>query len=295
MITVMGATGHTGGAVARQLLAAGEEVRALGRSEERLVAIADAGADPLSGNAADVAFLTRAFSGADAVYTLLPFDLQAPDHLVAQQVLGEAIVQAVRDTGVRHVVALSSLGAEHPSGTGLIESLHGQEQRLRTLTETNVLILRAGLFFEGFADALPRIEDEGVYADSVAPDVPLPTIATSDIAGAAARALAARDWKGYVVRELLGPRDVTHAEAAAIIGERLGRPGLPYVWVPDADMVGALVDSGASEDVARRYVAMTRAFNDGTVSSLAGRSAATTTPTRLEDFVDDLVRVQQAA
>ncbi len=295
MITVMGATGHTGGAVARQLLAAGEEVRAVSRSPERLAAIADAGAEPVPGDAANAAFLTSAFAGVDAVYALLPFDLQAQDHLAGQRRLGEAIVQAVRDAGVRHVVALSSLGAERPSGTGLIESLHAQEQRLRTLTGTSVLILRAGLFFEGFAEALPRIVEEGLHADSVAPDVKLPMVATRDIAAAAARALVARDWDGVVVRELLGPRDLSHAEATTIIGERIGRPDLPYVQVPGTEIIGALVESGASEEVARRYVAMTRAFNDGAVGPLAGRTMSISTPTRLEDFVDDLVGVHHAA
>ena len=36
MITVMGATGQTGGAIARRLLDAGKQVRALGRSETKL-------------------------------------------------------------------------------------------------------------------------------------------------------------------------------------------------------------------------------------------------------------------
>ena len=36
MIAVMGASGNTGGQISRRLLAEGEEVRALGRSPERL-------------------------------------------------------------------------------------------------------------------------------------------------------------------------------------------------------------------------------------------------------------------
>ena len=51
MITVMGATGHTGRKVTEILLHAGERVRALGRSETRLAELERAGADVLAGDA----------------------------------------------------------------------------------------------------------------------------------------------------------------------------------------------------------------------------------------------------
>jgi uncharacterized protein YbjT (DUF2867 family) len=58
VITVLGATGR----VTAQLRAAGEEVRAVGRSAERL-AVVDA--TPWVGDASDSAFPTGAFRGAD--------------------------------------------------------------------------------------------------------------------------------------------------------------------------------------------------------------------------------------
>ena len=92
-----------------------------------------------------------------------------------------------------------------------------------------MLALRAGLFFETFVPALDLMIDQGINADTVAPDVPIPMVATRDLADAAATALRARDWTGFVVREVLGQRDLTFREVTAILGERLGRPGLPYV------------------------------------------------------------------
>ena len=44
MITVMGATGNTGGQITERLLDAGERVRAVGRSASRLAALERAGA-----------------------------------------------------------------------------------------------------------------------------------------------------------------------------------------------------------------------------------------------------------
>lgn len=291
MITVMGATGRTGTKVTDLLLKSGERVRAIGRSEDKLAELERAGADVQPGDTSDATFLTHSFRGASAVYTLLPFDPRSADHNATQRRQSEVVVQAVRDSGVKYVVALSSIGADRPSGTGLIASLHDHEQRLRALAAdqgVNVLLLRAGLFFESFHDALPLIESEGINGDSVAPDVALPMIATRDIAHAAATALAARDWSGVVVRELLGPRDLTYAEVTRIIGDRIGKPGLEYVQFPYADVVHGLNQAGFSGGAAGLYAEMTRAFNEGLAKSVEGRRPENSTPTRFEDFAVEL-------
>jgi len=300
MIVVMGATGNTGRKIAHALLETGETVRALARSESALAELAHAGAEVCGGDAADVRFLTDAFRGADAVYTLLPTDRRSPDYFAAQRQQGEAIVGAISDSGVRHVVALSSLGADLGEGTGLIEGLHAQEERLRQLAapkpegrrqeRVSVLLLRPVSFFENFYESLGLIKQQGIIADSVAPDLAIPMIASRDIAEAAARALVTRNWTGVVVRELLGQRDLSYAEATRIIGERIGRPGLAYVQLPYGEMAGALVEAGLSHTFADLYVAMTRAFNEGRARPQAGRTPENTTPTQFEDFAPDLAR-----
>ena len=126
-ITVMGATGHTGRKITEALLKAGEKVRALGRSEEKLAELKKAGAEVFAGDTNYAAFLTKAFRGADAVYTLLPTDRRASDYRADQDRQGEAIVKAIRESGVRCVLALSSLGADLSEGTGVIAGLHAQE------------------------------------------------------------------------------------------------------------------------------------------------------------------------
>ena len=297
LITVMGATGHTETKITEVLLAAGHPVRALGRSPSKLAALKRFGAEVLTGDAADAAFLARAFRGASAVYTLLPTDRQSPDYPARQQREGEAIVQAIRESRVRYVVALGAVGADLSEGTGLITSLHAQEERLKRLAieGTNVLLLRPVSFFENFFDALQTIKHEGIVADSVAADLPIPMVATRDVAAVAAQALVARDWRGVVVRELLGPRDLSYGEAARILGESIDRPDLAYVQLSYTDMVRVLIDAGLSESFACLYVEMTRAFNEGRVKARAGRTPENTTPTRFEDFARELAYVYQAA
>jgi uncharacterized protein YbjT (DUF2867 family) len=195
MITVMGASGNTGGRISDGLLEQREEIRALGRSAGKLARLESSGAEVVIGDAADAAFLTGAFRGADAVYTLLPPDPQSPDLRKKWDQQGEAIVKAIRDSGVRYVVFLSSVGADLPKGTGPIAGLHAQEDRLRKLPDVNALILRPASFFENFYATLGLIKHQAINGGAVAPDLRLPMIATRDIADVAARAEGTRlDW-----------------------------------------------------------------------------------------------------
>jgi uncharacterized protein YbjT (DUF2867 family) len=76
-----------------------------------------------------------------------------------------------------------------------------------------VLALRAAFFFENHFLSLGRIKAKGANGSPIGPDVPISMIATSDIAEVAARALRQLDFKGFVVRELLGERDLTMRES----------------------------------------------------------------------------------
>lgn len=294
MITIMGASGNTGGKIARILLQAGEKVRLISRSAGKLATFENAGAEIAIGDAADPAFLTSAFRGSAAVYTLVAADPTSADYRATQDQLGEAIAEAIRASGVKHVVALSSLGVDQSGPIGVIAGLRAQEERLRQLANVNVFLLRPASFYENFQSTLPLIKQEGICGDALAADVPMPMVATRDIADAAAHALRTRDWSGTVVRELLGPRDISCAEIARILGARLGKPDLAYVQFSEADTIASLVGAGLSETFARLYVEMTRAMNAQQLHPRNGRTAENTTPTRFEDYADELARAYAA-
>lgn len=294
-IAVMGASGNIGGRISEQLLAAGHTVRALGRSAEKLAGLKARGAEVLLGDVADAAFLTTAFTGADGAFSLQPPNPTATDYLARQNEEGEATAKAAADSRLPYLVALSSVGADVPAGTGPIAGLHRQEERLKRLTATSVLALRPGFFFENFLHVLGLIKHQGINGSAVDGATVLPMIATRDIADVAAKALAARDWTGFQVRELLGPRDLTHAEATRIVGAAIGKPELPYVTFPYADYAGALAQAGLSRNMADLYAEMAKAFNEGLVVSREGRTAANTTPTTFEQFAREVIVPAYAA
>jgi uncharacterized protein YbjT (DUF2867 family) len=294
-IAVMGASGNIGSRVGEHLLAGGHTVRAVGRSAEKLAGLKARGAEALVGDAADEAFLTKAFTGADGVFTLIPPNPAAPDVLAEMDRLGTSIAGAIAKSGVPHAVALSSIGADRPSGTGPIAGLRAHEQRLKRLTGVNVLVLRPGYFFENFLHTLDLIRHQGINGGGAAGGTAVPMIATQDIASVAARALAARDWSGFQIRELLGERDLSFEEATRIIGAKIGKPDLAYVQFPYADYSAALQQAGISKSVADAYAEMEKAFDDGLVKSIEGRTAANTTPTALEQFADVIAQAYHGA
>lgn len=213
MIAIMGASGRVGSRLAELLLESGEKVRALGRSAEKLASVARKGATVLTGDAGDAVFLTGAFRGADAAFTLAE-DLHAADFRQQQDAQGEAIVAAIRASAVRHVVFLSSVGADLAEGAGPIAGLHAQEERLRRLSGVNVLILRAAYFFENFFGTMGLIKQQGINGGPIAPDLHFPRIAPRDIAEVAARALRHRDCEGDL--EALPFADVSFDAVTAV-------------------------------------------------------------------------------
>ena len=293
-VTVLGASGKTGGAVVDRLLAAGVKVKAIGRSPDKLAALQKRGAQTVNVAVTDAAGLTDALRGSDAAYLMIPGDITKPDVLGQYARAGEAIARAVRDSGVRRAVFLSSLGAELPAGTGPIAGLHGVEERLRAIDGLALTILRPGYFYENHYGTLGVIKAQGINGGAIEPDISVPTIAAADVGGAAADALRETNAKGVVVRELTGPRDITPTEATRLIGKAIGKPELPYVRFPDKGFVAGLASAGIHPDAARLFLEMAQAFNKGIVRPQPGNGKIRTATT-FEAFAEGYARAYRAA
>ena len=296
IVTVLGATGKTGGAVATRLLAAGVKVKAVARSADKLAALQKRGAQAIEADVGDAAALTEALRGSDAAYLMIPGDYTKPDLLGQYRRAAEAIDRAVRDAGLRRAVFLSSLGGEAAAGTGPIVGLHDAEERLRAIANTGLalLILRPAYFYENSYGTLGLIKHQGINGGAIEPGVPMPTIAAADIGNVAADALLKSDFSGVVVRELTGPRDLTMAEVTGLLGKAIGKPDLPYVRFPDEGYVAGLESAGFSPDAARLFLEMATAFNKGLVGRQPGNEKVKTS-TSFESFADGYAQAYRAA
>lgn len=113
-VLVTGASGFTGGHLARGLLAAGHDVRALVRDRAAARALEDAGIELATGDLRDSAVLTAAVGGVEVVYHVAAVYRQAgipteTYRAVNAVAVGQLVDSAAR-AGVKRVVHCSTVG-----------------------------------------------------------------------------------------------------------------------------------------------------------------------------------------
>src|SRR5271169_1926058 len=284
MYVILGASGNTGSIIADFLLSKGKKVRVVGRDAERLRRFVRQGAEAFTGDVSDAAALTKAFTGARAAYLLLPPITSRED----QERESDAIAKAMTESGLPYAVHLSSYGAHVPEGTGPVTGLHSSEQKLNAVGGLHVLHLRAAYFMENNLAAISMIQEIGIFGHALLPDLKLPMIATRDVGDYAAQRLLDLDFSGKQIRELLGERDLSMAEAIAIIARGIGKPDLRYVQFPYDEVQQVLEQMGMPPKKAAVYIEMFKAINTGVLAAQEPRSRENTTTTSFEKFVQDV-------
>ena len=284
MYVILGATGNSGTRIAEDLLAEGREVRAVGRSAERLRFLEQQGAEPFVGSLDDPVAMARALQGAEAAYVMIPPLYSGDNFRGYQNKIGRTIAGALAEANVRYAVSLSSIGAHLAEGVGPIKGLHDFEEYLNQVPGLNVLHVRPAFFMENFLFFIDVIRSMGIATSPLREDLVIPMIAVKDVADFATEHLQKRDFSGHTVRELHGERDLGIEEAVQMLGLAIGKPTLPYAQCEYDDYAKGLRDAGFSPDSAATLLEMYHAFNDGTLKPLEPRSSANTTPTRFELF-----------
>jgi uncharacterized protein YbjT (DUF2867 family) len=287
MFVITGATGNVGGTTAHTLLKEGHAVKVIGRNAEKLSSFDGTSAQIAEGDVADSNFLSSAFEGATAVLLVLPGDGRAEDVRTSRRAITSSYLTALRNAGVQHVVAISSVGAHLPEGTGPVTSLYDLEQALSELTDRHILNLRPSFFLQNLYSWLGMVDSMKIVGMGIAPDIAIPMIHTKDIGIYAAKRLSANDYTGHTVQYLLGSRDYTLQEAATILGTAIGKPELPYIQFPADQFFSALQANGFSANMAQAYLDMSASMNNGSFHTDVKRSPDNTTATSLEDFAQE--------
>lgn len=282
MYAITGITGKVGGAVARNLLAAGQPVRAVLRDTTKAKFWQDQGCEIAPADMTDANALTDAFKGAEAVFILPPpiFDPR-PGFPEIRAVIA-AVTTALAATRPARVVQLSTIGAQ-ASQSNLLSQQSLVEQALRRLT-TPVTILRPAWFMENFAWDVAGARDDGVLNSFLQPlDRAIPMAATADI-GKTATDLLTRTWsKGRIVE--LKSADVSPDGAAAVLSKLLGRD--VYAQAVPRETWGALFKAQGMNDPMPR-IQMLDGFNEGWLS-FQDPATVVQGSTNLESVLSDLL------
>jgi uncharacterized protein YbjT (DUF2867 family) len=287
MYVITAASGNTGREIAEALLSEGKQVKVISRKAENVAALVEKGAIPAIGDVSDVAFLTETFRGATAVYTLVPPNFATTDwrkHIVS---VGNAYALALAASGVKYVVNLSSQGAHLPEGAGPVSGLYYVEQALNSVPNLNIHHLRTSYFFANLYGSIGMIKHMGINGGSLKGDLKMPLVHTRDIAAKAVEKLLSLDFQGHSIAFVAGARDYSMNEVTAALGKAIGKEDLSYITFSREDEYNGMLQAGLSPVIAQGYSDLSNALNFLDYQGGYTRTPENTTPTTLEDFLDN--------
>lgn len=287
--TITGSLGNISKPLAETLIAAGHQVTIISSNAGKVKAIEELGATAAIGSVEDVAFLTSAFSDKDAVYTMVPPNFGASNIREFIAGVGEKYVEAIKASGVKRVINLSSIGAHLDGGTGPISGLHDVEQSFDKLDEVAVKHLRPGFFYVNFFGNIDMIKHAGILGSNYGPETPLVLVHPNDIAAAAAEELQ-EVFTGKSVRYITSDERAT-ANIASILGSAIGKPELPWIGFNDEDALKGMLQAGLPEVMAKSYVEMGDAIRSGKLfGHYLNHKPSSFGKVKLEDFAVEFAK-----
>jgi NAD(P)H dehydrogenase (quinone) len=254
---ITGITGKVGSIVARTLLAAGLPVRAVVRDSDKGRPWADKGCEVAVASISDADGLTKAFSGAEAVFLMTPPDFDPEPGFPKTHEAIAAVKHAAAGARPGKVVFLSTVGAQ-VAEFNLLNNSKITEEGLRTVP-VPVAFLRAAWFMENASWDVEAAK-AGVVPSFLQPlDHPIPMVATIDI-GSTAADLLRESWRGLRIVELEGPRRYSANDVAMGFAEAVGHP-VRMEPVPRDAWEALFRSQGMKHPLAR--IRMIDGFNEG--------------------------------
>jgi uncharacterized protein YbjT (DUF2867 family) len=273
MILVIGGTGNVGGEVARQLVAAGESVRALVRDRAAAAQKLGSKIEIALGDLARPETLDAALRDIDRMYLLPP--------LVPNMVELEAnAIDAAERAGIRHVVKHSNMGAQYEPGITL-PRWHRAGEKLLERSKMSWTFVRPTGFMSNALGWAGTIKHQGVvYAPGG--DGKLSLVDPRDIATVAVKALIehGHENKAY---EVTGPEALSTAEQVRKISEAIRKP-IQYVDIPEQAARESMLKLGMPAVIVEgmlEFMALVRAGQGATVTDSVRQ--VTGTPPRTFD------------
>ena len=267
-IAVTGSSGVVGGAVARQLAAAGVPMRLVLRSADRAPELP--GTEVAEAAYGDTAATLAALDGTETLFMVSAAEsaTRRADHL--------QFVDDAAAAGVRRIVYLSFRRAAEDSTFLLGRDHWHTEQRIRG-TGLAFTFLRDSLY----ADFLLPMAGEDRVLRGPAGDGRLAAVARADVSDVATVVLrdawvAARDGAGFAGTahdgqsyELTGPESLTLDEVAAVLSDATGRP---FTYQPETieEAYASRAGYGAPDWMVDAWVSTYTAIAAGELADVTG-------------------------
>jgi len=263
-IIITGSLGNISKPLAKALLKEGHQITVIASSSERKSEIENLGAQAAIGSVNDVNFLTRTFTGADAVYCMIPranyFDPNL-DLDAFTRTIGNNYAEAIAKSGVKRVVFLSSIGAHLKQGSGIIQRYNEIEAVLNKLSDVSITFMRPTSFYYNLLAYIPMIKTQGIIAANYGADQLIPWVSPNDIAEAIAEELTT-PLDGKKIR-YVASEELSGDQTAKILREAIGNPDLKWELITDEETLNGLIAVGIQPKIAQGLVEMYAALYSG--------------------------------
>lgn len=285
-ITISGSLGNIGKPLTRKLIASGHEVTVITSNNDRVEAIEALGAKAVIGSVSDAAFLKNAFTNTDSVFAMTPPNMGGENIIVNTTAAGQAFASAIKESAVKRVVMLSSIGADLPNGNGPIAGLHNIEKIYETLENVSLTFLRAGFFYTNLYNDVPMIKGAGIMGSNYPLTVQIPFVHPEDIANAVAEELQKKESGKnirYIISDVRTPNDV-----AQTLGLAIGKPELPWIEFTDEQALGGMKEAGLPLEMAGLYAEMGSGLRSGKIQEdFLSHKFTVEGKIKLEDFAKE--------
>lgn len=286
-IVLTGSLGNISLPLAKQLIAGGHEVSIISSKADKQNEIEALGATAAIGSVTDIVFLKSVFTGADALYAMTPPNFAAIDALGYYRSVANAYVEAAQNTGIKHIVYLSSYGADLVKGSGMILGSHYGEEILKQLKNISLTILRPGFFYYNLFNFLGMIKHQGLIGTNYGGNDKLVMVSPLDIAAAAAEELTIASPANKIRYVMSDER--TCNEVAAVLGKAIGKPDLQWLTFTNEQVSQAMAERKLPKATADLLVELGGAIHSGVLRHDYENNKPTLSQTKLEDFLPEFV------
>jgi uncharacterized protein YbjT (DUF2867 family) len=289
MIVITTPTGQIGSQVLENLLHAGEALRVIARDPSNLSPEVRERVEIVQGSHSDTTVVDEAFAGADAVFWLAPPDPQAPSVEAAFVGFTRPAAEAFKKQGVGRVVAITALGRGTPwaARAGYVTGSLAMDDLIAS-TGVAYRALTNPSFMDNIARQADAIRNQGMFFSPISGERKLPSVATRDIAAAAARLLLDESWTGVEEVPLLGPEDLSFNNMAEIISEVLGKE-VRFQQNTFEAYKARFVEFGMSDAMAQGMTDMAWAKNEG-IDNAVQRTPENSTPTSFRQWSEEVLK-----
>jgi len=284
-IIVTGSLGNISKPLTKELVQKGHTVTVISSNPDRQKDIETLGASAAIGSIEDVNFLTHLFTGADAVYCMIPLNFSVADLEAYTKKISNNYASAIQKAGIKKVISLSGWVS------GVISSYKDLENILGELPDVSVTHIRPGYFYSNFFESIEPIKKQGRIANTFGGEDRIVLSAPSDIACVIADEITRTD-QGNKVRYVASD-EMTCNEAAAILGTAIGKPDLKWVTITDDEMQQQFEKFGLPPKIISDIIAMQAPVHKGLMAEefSSHKSEVVIGKVKLADFAKEFATV----